>query len=437
MNPDPTPEPGRAPAAAPSATSAPAARWLALLADSLAQGSFVKLRLGRQRAAQPGPGDLLGVEVRRISLRDTDRLSFTYRHATRDVTRNLTLDDSLSAVRDALRSGFEHAHLLTRTHDIQWSISRKGRQSVRRGRRGDAQASPGTEPAAAADDEPRLVAHDRAKRRYIDPQRPFLAALGVTDAQHQVVPAMSRKWKQINKFVEILDHAIGASPLAQRSRLRVLDFGCGKGYLTFAVHEHVSRALGRDVQVVGVELRDALVRECNAIVQRLGLDGLAFEQGDVRHYAPGAIDVMIALHACDTATDHAIALGVRAGAAIIMCSPCCHKELRPQMRSPAPLQPLLRHGIHMAQAAEMVTDALRALLLEAEGYATQVFEFVALEHTSKNKMILAVKRETPAPRDELRRQIADLKAFFGVREQCLETLLAAPADQCETMQAAG
>ena len=142
---------------------------------------------------------------------------------------------------------------------------------------------------------------------------------------------------------------------------------------------------------------------------------------------------MIALHACDTATDHAIHLGLRAGAAIIMCSPCCHKQLRPQMRSPAALRPLLQHGIHMGQEAEMVTDSLRAMLLEAMGYETQVFEFIALEHTSKNKMILAVKRSgdaaaaAAAQRPELLAQIAEIKRFYGLREQCLETLLLADA----------
>lgn len=459
------PEPTRTTTSASSRTAGAgkpeaAARFVGLLAQSLAAGSFVKLRLGRYRGAQAELGDLKTVEVRRVSLRGEDMLSFVRHHATRDVTRNLPVADGVAAVGDALRDGFEHAHLLTSEHDIQWSVSRKGRQTLRRGslvRKAVASADvapvsrAGAEAAADRDcktddevddtiGESRLVAHDRAKRRYIDPERAFLFALGVTDAQARIIPAMARKWKQINKFVEIFDHALGSSPLAQQERIRVLDFGCGKGYLTFAVHEHLARTLARDAHVIGVELRDDLVQQCNGVVQRLGLAGLTFERGDVRSYAPGAIDIVIALHACDTATDHAIALGIRAGAAIIMCSPCCHKELRPQMRSPALLQPLLQHGIHMAQEAEMVTDGLRALLLEAEGYATRVFEFVSLEHTSKNKMILAVKRDRPLRRAELLRQIDDIKTFYGVREQCLEKLLGSTlrgSDQCEKTQAAG
>jgi hypothetical protein len=193
----------------------------------------------------------------------------------------------------------------------------------------------------------------------------------------------------------------------------------------------LQNTLRRPAQVTGVELREDLVRLCNRAVQRLGLDGLAFEQGNVRTHAAGPIDVMIALHACDTATDHAIHRGIRSGASVIMCSPCCHKQLRPQMHSPRLLQPMLQHGIHLGQEAEMVTDSLRALLLEAQGYETQVFEFVSLEHTSKNKMILAVRRSAPAPRDELLRQIHDIKAFYGIREHCLETLLNEQAAQRE------
>jgi hypothetical protein len=164
------------------------------------------------------------------------------------------------------------------------------------------------------------------------------------------------------------------------------------------------------------------------VVGMLGLEGLHFEQGDVRSYQPASeqpMDVMIALHACDVATDYAIHLGIRAGASIVMCSPCCHKQIRPQLLSPHPLRPILQHGIHMDQQAEMVTDSLRALLLEANGYETQVFEFVSLEHTSKNKMILAVKRAQPKAPGEVLAQIEQIKQFYGIREQCLESLLMA------------
>ena len=133
---------------------------------------------------------------------------------------------------------------------------------------------------------------------------------------------------------------------------------------------------------------------------------------------------MIALHACDTATDYAINYGIQAGASIIMCSPCCHKQIRPQMQSPALFKPMLQYGVHLGQEAEMVTDSLRALLLEANGYSTKVFEFISLEHTNKNKMILAVKRAKPVDNSEVLQQIAAIKAFYGISEHCLESLLA-------------
>jgi hypothetical protein len=152
-----------------------------------------------------------------------------------------------------------------------------------------------------------------------------------------------------------------------------------------------------------------------------------FKHGDVRSVAPSELDVMIALHACDIATDYAIHTGIRSGAAIIMCSPCCHKQIRLQIQSPTLLRPMLQYGLHMGQQAEMVTDALRALLLEACGYETKVFEFISLEHTNKNKMILAVKRAAPANPAELLAKIQELKTFYGIQEHCLETLLQADA----------
>jgi len=384
-------------------------RFLALLAESLAQGTFARLQLSGWHGADTS---LKQLRVRRLLLRGEDSLSFVWRHATRDVTKNHPLEEGLALIGAALQAGeFDHAHLQTAAEDVQLATSRKGRVTLRRGRLPEA--------AVPAPDE----AHDREKHRYLQLDRPFLVDLGITDAQNRLVPAMARKWKQINKFVEVLDHALAASPLAGRRELRVLDFGCGKGYLTFAVEEHLRGNLGIDARVTGVELRGELVDLCNAAAQRNGLTGLHFEQGDIASHPPEPMDVMIALHACDTATDLALHVGIRAGASVILCSPCCHKQLRPQMMCPRPLGPMLQFGIHMGQQAEMVTDSLRALLLQAEGYETQVFEFIALEHTSKNKMILAIRREGAAKRDEALAQVDEIKRFYGVREQALETLL--------------
>ena len=394
-------------------------RFLALLRGALTEGTFERLVLARP--SEDSAGDLQRVVVRVVQLRGERRLQFVHTHATRDVAKNLDVDQGIESVDALIGAAFAHAHLQTTLEAIELRISRKGRMGLSRHR---VPSAPPTGEVAVERAASGAAAHDRAKRRFVDIGRPWLVDLGVTDAQGRLVPSMARKWKQINKFVEVFDHAFAGSGLAGRDMpVRVVDFGSGKGYLTFALHDHLRGTLGRAAEVTGVELRADLVELGNRAAERTNADGLRFVNGDVRSHEPGAIDVMIALHACDTATDHALHLGLRAGAEIILCSPCCHKQLRPQMRSPALLQPMLQHGIHLGQQAEMVTDSLRALLLEAEGYATQVFEFVALEHTSKNKMILAVKRPRRTDRAAIEAQIREIKAFYGVREHCLETLL--------------
>jgi len=391
-------------------------RFFALAARALADGTLVKLVLARHHGE---PADLQRIDARPIVLRAAPALGLTYHHRTRDVARNLPPGEALPLLRSLMAAnGFRSAHLLTTGQDAELMLSKRGRAALR----------VGTAARAAVPEQ----AHDRAKQRHVELTRPFLTALGVTTAQHTLVPAMARKWKQIDKFVEIFSAAFAASPLAQRAGpgaapVRVVDFGSGKGYLTFAVHDHLTHTRGGAAQVTGIELRPDMVALGNAAAAALGLQGLAFEQGDIsrREGAPQPMDVMIALHACDTATDHALHLGMRAGASVLMCSPCCHKQIRPQLLSPHALRPILQHGVHLGQEAEMVTDGLRALLLESCGYDTQVFEFVALEHTRKNKMILAVKRASPKPVAELLAQIDEVKRFYGIREQCLETLLRA------------
>lgn len=383
---------------------------------ALDEGRFEQLLLAGPLAAA---GDLQRLTARAIVIKGERRLQLVFRHARRDETQHLALDEGLAALRALVGTSFANAHLLTRDEELQLAFSRKGRYSLRRARRVEpAEEAPADADASAAG------AHDRAKRRPIPIDRPFLVELGVTDAQHRLVPAMARKWKQINRFVEIVGGAIADSPLAGRERIDVLDFGAGRGYLTFALHDHLARAAGPSPSVTGVEHNADLVVRGNAIVERLGLQGLRFEQGDIMGFAPRPVDVMIALHACDTLTDHAIHYAIRGGATIVCCAPCCHKQLRPQLRVPQPLGALLKHGVHLGQEAEMLTDALRALLLQACGYDAQVFEFVSLEHTAKNKMILAVRRGERR-REEALRQALDLEAFFGIREQCLRELLEA------------
>ncbi|MDE2421443.1 MAG: SAM-dependent methyltransferase [Gammaproteobacteria bacterium] len=398
-----------------NSTTNPTAQFLEKLADSLAgkgsvESSFVKLSLGKYRGED---ATLNKISVRVLEVKGQPHLSFVFHYQTKDVTKNFSFDEGIAKITMYLDQShlesFKSAHLRLQTEEIQLAFNKKNQPSIH------VQKTAETVVTAKA--------HDREKFRYIDINRPFLKGLGVTDANYQLIPAMSRKWKQINKFIEVFQHAFESLKLPQSHPVHVVDFGAGKGYLTFAIHDFLRENLGFTANVTGVELRADLVKLCGNVIDQLSLDGLAFYQGDVRSYHPDAVDVMIALHACDVATDYALHTGIRLGASIIMCAPCCHKQVRPQIQSPQVLRPMLQHGVHLGQEAEMLTDGLRALLLEACGYETKVFEFVSLEHTSKNKMILAVKRDNFSKKTEILKQIESIKAFYGIQEQCLETLL--------------
>ena len=398
--------------AAPDSTSlAPAddrARFLAQLDTCLTQNTLVKLVLSKYRGEE---AELQRVVARLVNVKGQPCLSFVTSYKTRDVTMNLPIPEACEQISTWLPATFKNAHLLSLTEELQLTFSKKDKAQLFTGKTVQREA-----PSAE---------HNREKKRYLELSRPFLTDLGVTNSQQQLIPAMARKWKQINKFIEVFSHALSSSSLAEKQPIHAVDFGSGKGYLTFALHDYLRTSLGLEAQVRGVELREDMVRLCNAAAAKLEQPGLLFQHGDVRTYTPERIDIMIALHACDVATDYAIHLGIRSNAAIIMCSPCCHKQIRPQMHTPAILKPMLSYGVHLGQEAEMVTDSLRALLLEACGYQTKVFEFVSLEHTNKNKMILAVKRAEPVDPAELLEKIGAIKAFYGIQEQCLESLLQA------------
>ena len=385
------------------------AQFLSLLDTSLSQNAFIKLVLAKYVGAE---AELQRIIIKLTTIKELPHLSFVYRYKTRDITKNFPLPEGVEVIAGLLPESFKNAHLLSLTDEVQLEYSKKGKSTLFTSKAQQQREAPSVE-------------HDREKKRFLELNRPFLTDLGVTNKQHELIPSMSRKWKQINKFIEVFSHALSTSPLALDQPIKVADFGSGKGYLTFAIHDYLRNTLHAEGHVTGVELREDMVTLCNNAAARLEHPGLVFQHGDVRTVAPSAIDVMIALHACDIATDYAIHMGIRSGASIIMCSPCCHKQIRLQIQSPTLLRPMLQYGLHMGQQAEMVTDALRALLLEACGYETKVFEFISLEHTNKNKMILAVKRAEPLKQPELLVKIQELKAFYGIQEHCLETLLQA------------
>jgi len=379
-----------------------------LLAESLENNSLTKLLLSKYRGNDKS---LQRITIRPVTLQNEAVLSFVYRHQTNDITKNYSYDEGLAAIKLLLSDDFKSAYLSAQSVETQLEISKKGKIKITSHKVKQTNSSP--------------LQHDREKKRFVDINRPFLARLGVTDKQHNIIPAMSKKWKQINKFIEVFSQALAVSAKADDKPIKVVDFGSGKGYLTFAIHDYLRHSLNNDAQVIGVELRQGLADLCNETAATLDHQGLSFVCGDVKTHAPKQTDVMIALHACDIATDYAIHYGIRANASIIMCSPCCHKQIRPQMHSPELFKPMLQYGVHMGQQAEMVTDSLRALFLEAHGYTTKVFEFISLEHTNKNKMILAVKKNQHSTKENTKilDQITEIKAFYGIKEHCLETLL--------------
>lgn len=350
-----------------------------------------------------------------ISLNEQKVLSCVYRYKTQDVTKNYPLNEALTQVTELLTC-CKQANLFTDQEELQLKKNKKKAMLTR------SKAKPVSTKAKAEQ------GHDRIKQRYVDQDSVFLQHLGITDQQGQIIPSMARKWKQINKFVEIFSGAL-AQIQPQEQGLRIVDFGSGKGYLTCALYDYMQKH-GQTPYVTGVELNPKMVEFCQNVAQQSGFNQLDFFQGDVRTYEPERLDVMIALHACDVATDFAIHSGIRLNARIIMCAPCCHKELRPQLQSPKVLSPMLQFGIHAGQQAEMLTDTIRALLLKAYGYETKVFEFVALEHTSKNKMILATKRKDyEQPDQAVLAQIQALKEMYGIQKHSLELLLNDQWDQ--------
>ncbi|MCI3879194.1 MULTISPECIES: class I SAM-dependent methyltransferase [Acinetobacter] len=372
--------------------------------QSIENKSFDRLVLSQYKGEM---AQLEKMTFRVIELQGQATLSCLYHYTTQDMTKNYAIDDGLEKIAGLLKLS-KQANLFTSDQDVQLKKNKK-------------KAMLNTQKKQASTIKVEQQ-HDREKQRYVQQQSPFLKHLGITDEKGQIIPSMARKWKQINKFIEIFSHAYEQIDASQQE-LNIVDFGSGKGYLTFALYDYL-QAQQKTPLITGVELRSNLVEFCKNVADQVDFNHLDFFEGDVRSYQPEKLDVMIALHACDIATDFAIHTGIRLNASMIMCAPCCHKELRPQLQSPEVLQPMLQFGIHAGQQAEMLTDTLRALLLKAYGYETKVFEFVSLEHTSKNKMILATKRkDVQQPDAKIMQQIQALKTMYGIEKQSLELLL--------------
>jgi len=381
----------------------PVESFLAELTEAIDRGTLARLTLGKPRGADRS---LKNLQVRPVSLRGETHLSFVWRHERQDVTKNHLPKPALAQLGKLLGTEFHSAHLFTSDRTTQLEYNKKGEPRLTYG--------PAVAEKGAAGE------HDRKKHRLLPPEsQGWLEALGVTTGAGTVREGMADKHRQIHKFVEILSHLAADAPLPTNRPVEIADMGCGKAYLTFAAHDYFNRVEGRPANVVGVEARAELVEKCRGIARLAHADRLAFQAGTIQSASFSSLDILIALHACDTATDDAIVQGIQAGAALIVVAPCCQKELRAQLRAAPVLAPALRHGIFSERHAEFATDALRALLLEWAGYETKVFEFISTEHTAKNIMIAATKRRGQSRTNESASQVRELAAFYGVKTQAL------------------
>jgi hypothetical protein len=374
------------------------------LQTAFVDGSLTRIKCGGYYGSEP---DLKSVEGRKVTLKAGERMSLVWRYKTRDITKNLTLEEATAWLSDGLTSEFRSARLETTDFDLQLE------------RQGDKFRIKKVEVSGRSASE---AGHDRAKNRPLSgAARPWTRALGISGADGKVLAASQDKFRQINKMVEIF------APLIQELSSKaptIVDMGAGKGYLDFALYDYLSTQ-SVAARVIGVEMRPKLVEDGNALAAESGFGGLSFVPGSILDYDAKGADAVIALHACDTATDDAIYKGIQAGAELIAVAPCCHKQIRRQMeagKADQRLDFLLRHGTYMEKQAEMVTDGLRALILEASGYRTKVFEFVSDAHTPKNNLIVA-QRGRAGSRDVALKKIAEVKAMFGIEKHYLEGLV--------------
>lgn len=419
-------------------------KFINKLQSSLKEGSFVKLTLSKPSAiSRQQSADLNNVYVKPIILKNEKMFSFTYRYERRDETKNYDAEQTLEIINQLVPNVFLNASLFTLTEDITLLISKKGKATVMS--------------KAVKEQREQNVQHDKVKNRLINTDNPWWFKLGLTTREGKVTADMQHKFKQICKYVEIVDGVM--KNVKFDGKIRIADMGAGKGYLTFALYEYLTQRCKYDIEMEGVEIRPDLVAKINEIIKESNLKDFRFVESSIDSYQLSAIssqlsvgngqqstdngqqtfcnisatqqlgnsatqqlDVLIALHACNTATDDAIIKGIESGAKLIICAPCCHKQIRQEMEKSKVVDPITRYGIFLERQAVMITDAIRALIMEYFGYKTQVMEFIEMEHTPKNILLVGRKSETPVDKEAILKQIEDLKKQYGIEKHYLEKI---------------
>lgn len=369
-----------------------------ILEKCLSDDTFIQLTISKPR--RKNQTDQV-VFIRPIIIKKELVYQVTTRTKTQDFFKNYSMLQLVELVSQQLEGSFFNANLFTTEFDIQYLQSKKGKEKVI---------------STKATLQKKARTHNKQKQVTIPVNTPYLQSLKLTTSDGKIIATKQRKYKQINQYIGLLQ------PLIQDNYPKsCYDMGSGKGYLTFALYDFISRHQ-ENFQMTGIEIRNDLVTMCNEIAQHHQLNQLRFEQGSIVDYQIKHTDMVIALHACDIATDMAIATGIHARANYIVVAPCCHKQIRSEMNpSDSVLSSVIQHGIFLERQAEMITDTIRALLLESKGYQTKVFEFISNEHTAKNIMITA--KYTGKVNYDALEKIETLKSEFGIQTHYLETLI--------------
>ena len=320
--------------------------------------------------------------------------------------KNLTAGDAgsyltgkLSSDTSSQTASFKNALVETKSFTANVLVSKKGTITIKKKMNTSAK-------------QPKISLSHNRKKKYILEEGipvPFLIDLGVMTQNGNIVNAHYDKFRQINRFLEYIEDILPSLPTGRE--LRILDFGCGKSYLTFAIYYYLKVLKGYPVRITGLDLKEDVIRHCNELAVKYGYDKLEFLCGDIAYYdGCSQVDMVVTLHACDTATDYALAKAVGWGAKVILSVPCCQHELNKQMKNDL-LSPVLHYGILKERMAALMTDGLRAQILEANGYRTQILEFIDMAHTPKNLLIRAVYNGHCA---DNKAQINELLAAFDV-----------------------
>lgn len=293
--------------------------------------------------------------------------------------KNLELNELRKYLHAQLKENFRQAEIVTKTKQINILVSKKGKETVK---------VKAVQSVCVGKTE---LEHNRKKKYILEEgsKAPFLVDLGIMTKEGVLIKAKSDKFRQINRFLEYIEDILPYLP--KNRELTILDFGCGKSYLTFAIYFYLKELKGYDIRVIGLDLKQDVISKCNELSRNYGYDKLSFLVGDVASYQEVEhIDMMVTLHACDTATDYALYKAVKWNAKVILSVPCCQHEVNKQIDCEK-LEPVLKYGLIKERMSALITDALRANLLEQQGYQVQVLEFIDMEHTPKNILIRAVK----------------------------------------------